>query len=57
MFIAEAATGGVLEKIAVLKNFAEFSGKHLYKSLSFNKVAGWDLQLYLKKDSGAGVFL
>ena len=31
-------------KKALLKNFAKFTGKHLW-------------QLYLKKDSGAGVFL
>ena len=30
----EAATGGVL------KNFAKFTGKHLYQSLFFSKVAG-----------------
>ena len=25
----------------VLRNFAEFTGKHLWQSLFFNKVAGW----------------
>ena len=32
-------------KKGVLKNFAKSTGKHLYQSLIFNKVA-WDLQLY-----------
>ena len=36
-------------KIAVLKNFAKFTGKHLCQSLFFNKVAGLSLQLYEKK--------
>ena len=27
---SEAATGGVLQKKGVLRNFAKFSGKHLY---------------------------
>ena len=40
----------------VLRNFAKFTGKHLRQSLSFNKVAGLSLQLYLKRDSGTGVF-
>ena len=34
----EAATGGVLYKKGVLKNFANFTGKHLCQSLFFNKV-------------------
>ena len=42
-------------KRGVLRNFAKFTGKHLYQSLFFSKVAG--LQLYLKRDSGTGVFL
>ena len=37
--VAEAATGGVLLKKGVLKNFTKFTGKHLYQSLLFNKVA------------------
>ena len=31
-------------KIGVLKSFAKFTGKHLYQSLSFNKVAASGLQ-------------
>ena len=35
----------------VLRNFAKLTGKHLYQSLFFNKVAGMSLQFYslLKK--------
>ena len=32
-----------------LRNVAKFTGKLLCQSLFFNKVAGWGLQLYLKK--------
>ena len=35
----EAATGGVLYKKSVLKNFAKFTEKHLCQSLFFDKVA------------------
>ena len=48
--------GGVLLKV-VLRNFAKLTGKHLCQSLFFNKVAGLGLELYLKRDSGTGVFL
>ena len=34
-----------------LKDFAKFTGKHLYQSLLFNKVAGLKA-LYLKRDFG-----
>ena len=30
----------------VLRNYSKFTGKHLYQSLFFNKVAGFSLQLY-----------
>ena len=33
-------------KKAVLRNFAKFTGKYLCRSLFFNKIADWDLQLY-----------
>ena len=33
----------------VLRNFVKFTRKYLWKSLFFNKVAGWGLQLYFKK--------
>ena len=38
-------TGGILLKV-VLKNFAKFTGKHLFGSLFFNKVAAQGLKLY-----------
>ena len=38
----------------VLKNFAKFTGKRLYQSLFFNKVAGL---MPTKEDPGTGVFL
>ena len=44
-------------KNGVLKNFAKFAGKYLYKSPFLNTVARWRLQLYLKRDSDTGVFL
>ena len=44
-------------KIGVLKNFANFTGKHICWSLFFNKVAGLGLQLYQKRDSNTGVFM
>ena len=36
----------VFYKIAVLKNFTKFSGKQLYQSLFFNKVADCGLQFF-----------
>ena len=33
-------------KKGVLKNFAKFTGKHLFWSLFLNKVATWGVQLY-----------
>ena len=39
-----------------VKNFAEFTGEHLYQSFTFNKVANRDLQLnYIKKEALAHV--
>ena len=38
------SSGGVLS-IDVLKNFAKFTEKHLYRSLFFNKVAGWKSEI------------
>ena len=45
------------KKKSVLTNLAKFTGKHLCQSLFFNKVEKRNLQLYLKRDSGKGVFL
>ena len=41
-------------KIGALKNFAKFSGKHLWQSLFFNKVA--ETCNFIKKDTLAQVF-
>ena len=38
-------------KKGVLRIFAKFTGKHLYQSVFFNKIAGLSLQLYEKRDS------
>ena len=43
-------------KIDVLKNFAKFTGKHLYQSLFFNKVADLRPVTLLKKKALAQVF-
>ena len=37
---SEEATGGVLEKKCILKNFVKFTGKDLCQSLFFHKAAG-----------------
>ena len=47
--ISRSSHPEVFCKIGVLKSFAKLTGKYLCLSLFFNKVAGWDLQLYLKK--------
>ena len=44
-------------KKGVIRNFARFTGKHLYQRLFFNKVAGLRLATLLKRVSGTGVFL
>ena len=44
-------------KIDVLKNFAKFIIKHLFQSLFFNKAAGLRPAIFLKRNSGKGVFL
>ena len=36
-------------KIVALKNFANFTGKHLYRSLFLNKVAGFRNSNFIKK--------
>ena len=53
----EAATAGVLYKKGVLKDFAKFTGKHLWQSLFFNKVAALRPVTLLKNVSGTGAFL
>ena len=44
-------------KKRVLKNFANFTRKHLCESLFFNEAAGLRPATLFKKDPGAGVFL
>ena len=46
---SEAATGGVLLKKGVLRNFAKFTGKLLCQRLFFNKVADPRPAILLKK--------
>ena len=53
---AEVATAGVLEKKAILKYFAKFTGKHLCPISFLNKVAGATYN-FIKKGSVTGVFL
>ena len=40
---AEAATGGVLLKRGVFRNFTKFTGKHLCQKLLFSKAASLQL--------------
>ena len=47
--LAEAATGSVLLKKVVLRNFEKFTGKRLCQSLFFSKVAGLRPATLLKK--------
>ena len=50
--LPEAGTRGVLVKKGVLRNFAKFTGKHMFQKLFFYKVV-----TLLKKKSGTGIFL
>ena len=43
-FVIQKQPPGEFSKKRVLKNFAKFTGKHLRRSLFFNKVAGLRLQ-------------
>ena len=47
----------VFSKKGVLRNFAKFTGKHLYHSFFFKKVVSLRPATLLKRDSGTGVFL
>ena len=42
-------------KKGVLKNFTKLTGKHLWQSLFFNKVAGLIPATFFKRGSGTGV--
>ena len=39
-----------------INSVTKFTGKHLYQSLAFNKIADVSQQLYEKRDSNTGVF-
>ena len=55
--ITEAATGGYFVKKGILKNFANFTGKHLHWNFFLKKrQAVWAAAL-LKRDSDTGIFL
>ena len=43
-------------KKCVLRDFAKFTGKHLYQRLFFNKVAGLEACNFIKKETLAQVF-
>ena len=47
-YFQKQSSRGVLKK-GVLRNFAKFTGKHLYQSLFFNKVTGLNPASLLKK--------
>ena len=57
MKITEPATGCVLWKKSVLKNFENFTGKHLRWSLFLKKWQDFWLATLSKRDSNLGVFL
>ena len=40
----------MFHKIVALKNFAKFTGNHQYRSLLYNKVAGWKRELNFKAE-------
>ena len=44
-------------KKGVFRNFAKFTGKHLYQSHFFNKVAGQACNFIKERDYGTCVFL
>ena len=44
-------------KIGVLKNFAIFTGKHLYWSLFLIKLQAFSSATLFKRDSSVGVYL
>ena len=54
---ARSSNAEVFYKNSVLKNFSKFTGKKLYQSLLFKKVAGSACNFIKKGDSGPGVFL
>ena len=55
-FISRDSCMELFCKKGVLRNFTKFKGKHLYRSLSFNKVAGPRPATLLKKETLVQVF-
>ena len=56
VFMQKQPSKGFFKK-DLIRNFAEFTSKHVLESLFFIKSNSIDLQLLLKGDSSAGVFL
>ena len=57
-FIFQKQPLGVFwKKKSVIKNFANFTGKHLYWSIFLTKLQTWDPATLLKRDSNTGAFL
>ena len=54
---AKSSRSQMFFKKGVLKGFSKFIGKHLYESLSFNKVVRLKPATLFKKGSGTDVFL
>ena len=44
-------------KKAVLKSFAKFTGKHLYQSVFFDKIAAWTPAFLLKRECSRSTFM
>ena len=56
VFMQKQPSKGFFKK-GLIRNFAEFTSKHVLESLFLIKLNSIDLQLLLKGDSSAGVFL
>ena len=56
VFMQKQPSKGFFKK-GRIRNFAEFTSKHVLESLFLIKLNSIDLQLLLKGDSSAGVFL
>ena len=56
LYIFRSSGPEVVCKKAVLKNFAKFTAKHLYRTLFFNKIAGSKPSTLLQKKSLAHMF-
>ena len=52
-----SSSSEVSYKIGVLKNLADFTGKHLRQSLFLTKIQAGGLHIYYYRDSSTSVFL